>query len=334
VIERLALAVDGGNSKTDLALIGEDGTLRALVRGPQSSLHRIGVEGAVDVLGQLLADACAEGGVEADGGPVAEVARFTLAGADLPEEEEELADALRQRRWAVHSSVANDTFAVLRAGTDEGWGVAVVCGARVNCVGVAPDGRQARFPALGAITGDWGGGDDVGLAALSAAARSADGRGPQTSLERAVPAYFSLPDPWAVARSIHLREIPAERIGELAPVVLAEADGDPVALEIAERQAEEIAAFARATLARLDLLDSEAPVILGGGVVREDRGWLTERVAARLAEHAPRASVRTVSAPPVLGAGLLALDELGSADGAHERLRAEIGNAAGGVIDG
>ena len=331
---RLVLAVDGGNSKTDLALIGEDGVLRALVRGPQSSPHRLGVEGAVEVLEHLLDDACAQGGVEADGRPVAEVARFMLAGADLPEEEEELAEALRQRRWAVRSSVENDTFAVLRAGTNEGWGVAVVCGAGVNCVGVAPDGRQARFPALGGITGDWGGGDDVGLAALAAAARSADGRGPRTTLETAVPAHFSLPDPWAVAKSIHLEKIPAERLAELAPVVLAEAEGDPVALGIAERQAEEIVAFARAALTRLDLLDSEAPVILGGGMVRSDRGWLAERVSALLAEHAPRASVRTVTAPPVLGAGLLALDELGSGDGAQERLRAELGSAAERVSDG
>ena len=28
------LAVDGGNSKTDVALVGEDGTLLAQVRGP------------------------------------------------------------------------------------------------------------------------------------------------------------------------------------------------------------------------------------------------------------------------------------------------------------
>ena len=93
--------------------------------------------------------------------------------------------------WAARTIVGNDTFAVLRAGTERGWGVAVVCGAGINCVGVAPDGRQARFPALGSITGDWGGGYDVGLAAVSAAARSEDGRGPRTSLEQAVPGATS-----------------------------------------------------------------------------------------------------------------------------------------------
>ena len=38
------LAVDGGNSKTDLALVGADGALLALVRGRSSSPHHLGLE--------------------------------------------------------------------------------------------------------------------------------------------------------------------------------------------------------------------------------------------------------------------------------------------------
>ena len=101
-----------------------------------------------------------------------------LAGVDFPSEEQSLREALEERRIAGHVVVGNDTLALLRAGTERGWGVAVVCGAGINCVGVAPDGRHVRFPALGAITGDWGGGYDVGAAALFAAARCEDGRGP------------------------------------------------------------------------------------------------------------------------------------------------------------
>ena len=40
------LAVDGGNSKTDLALVVADGSVLALVRGPLSSPHHLGVDGA------------------------------------------------------------------------------------------------------------------------------------------------------------------------------------------------------------------------------------------------------------------------------------------------
>ena len=42
---RLVLAVDGGNSKTDLALLREDGAVLALVRGGNSSPHHLGLDG-------------------------------------------------------------------------------------------------------------------------------------------------------------------------------------------------------------------------------------------------------------------------------------------------
>src|SRR5207247_3900690 len=156
------------------------------------------------------------------GAPAAEVAQVLVAGVDFPSEEDELRAAVELRSWARNTLVGNDTFAVLRAGTERGWGVAVVCGAGINCVGVSPDGRHARFPSLGAITGDWGGGYDVGLEAVSVAARSEDGRGPATTLERAVPAYFGLATPSELAEAFHLGRIPERRVVEPAPLVLAE----------------------------------------------------------------------------------------------------------------
>src|SRR5881296_1466855 len=224
----VVLAVDGGNSKTDLALVRADGEVLGLARGPLSSPHHLGLDGALDVLQRLLDQASREAGL-ARNGAVATIAQLLMAGVDFPSEEEELRAAVARRGWAQRTHVGNDTFAVLRAGTERGWGVAVVCGAGINCVGVSPDGRHARFPALGSITGDWGGGYDVGLAAVSAAARSEDGRGPKTSLEQAVPAHFGLETPTELAEGIHTGQIGQRRVIELAPLVLAEAADDAVA---------------------------------------------------------------------------------------------------------
>src|SRR5437764_180593 len=191
-----------------LADVRDDGGVLAPVRGPQSSPHHLGLDGSLGVIGDLLAQAIEEAGLPNGDGPVAEVGQLLLAGVDFPSEAEEMTAAASSRRLASRISVGNDTFAVLRAGTEHGWGVGVVCGSGINCVGVAPDGRKARFPALGAISGDWGGGFDVGLDALSAAARSEDGRGPRTSLERLVPECFGLERPSELAESIHRSRIP------------------------------------------------------------------------------------------------------------------------------
>jgi N-acetylglucosamine kinase-like BadF-type ATPase len=318
------LAVDGGNSKTDLALAGADGRLLALMRGPTSSPHAVGLDRSIELLAGMLAEAIVAAGIEDGGAPVADVARIQLAGADQPDEEEQLQHALERRGWATRVSSGNDTFAVLRAGTDRGWGVAVVCGAGINCVGVAPDGRSWRFPALGPISGDWGGGGDIGLAALGAAARSADGRGPATLLERAVPEHFGLASPLEVARAIHLERLPCSRLAELVAVVFAAVDDDPVAAAIVARLADELTAFARAAIERLGLQGEQFEVVLGGGVVRRSPERLAAAIRTALAEVAPNASVLVADAPPIAGAALLALDDLDAPDEAKAHLRAQI----------
>jgi N-acetylglucosamine kinase-like BadF-type ATPase len=320
--DRLVLAVDGGNSKTDLALVREDGAVLAHARGPLSSPHHLGLDRSVALLQGLLDQARASAGL--DGSGAVAVAEVFLAGLDFTAEEDALHAAIAARGWAEHLEVGNDTLAVLRAGTERGWGVAVVCGAGINCVGVAPDGRSVRFPALGVITGDWGGGYDVGLEALFVAARSEDGRGPRTSLEHAVPGYFGLDLPSTLAEEIHAGRIQQRRMIELAPVVFAEAADDAVAAGIVAHLADEVVALARATLVRLGLERTAVDVVLGGGLLRSGDPRLLAAVEQGLAAVGEGVRVYATSAPPVVGSALHGLDRLGAGDEARVRVRREL----------
>lgn len=321
------LAVDGGASKTDLVLVGSDGALLALSRGPQSSPHYLGPEGSLEVLAELLSRAVDDAGLVPSKSPVAQLAVLLMAGVDFPSEVAELRGAVAARGWSTRTVVDNDTFAVLRAGTERGWGVAVVCGSGINCVGIAPDGRHARFPSLGPITGDWGGGYDVGLAALSAAARGEDGRGPHTTLEQAVPAHFALSTPSELAEEIHRKRIDPVRLRELPPVVFAEAARDEVAAEIVGRLANEVIAMARVALERLDLLSEPVEVLLGGGLLRPGNGTIEAAIEAGLREVGDSITVRNTESPPIVGAALMGLDELGAEPEAQARLRRELAAA-------
>jgi len=311
----LILAVDGGNAKTDLALVATDGRVHAFVRGPGSSPHEHGVDGALDRIEALLIEAGADG-------PVA-YAELLLAGVDFPSEVETVQTRARERGWADRVEVANDTFAVLRAGTDRGWGIALVCGAGINCLGIGPDGRQARFPALGPITGDWGGGQDVGLAAVFAAARSEDGRGPRTALEQAVPAHFGVATPLELAEAVHTGAISQRRFVELAPIVLAEAADDAVAAEIVDRLAGEVVTLVRVALERIGPVN-DADIVLGGGLMQARDARLLAAIEGGLGELGILHSLTVVDAPPVVGAALRALDTLGAAPQAYARLRSEL----------
>jgi N-acetylglucosamine kinase-like BadF-type ATPase len=312
-VSGLLLAVDGGNAKTDLALLDRDGNVLALVRGPGSSPHEHGVDGALDRIERLLAEVGADEPVEH--------AELLLAGVDFPAEVRAFRARAQARGWAGRVAVANDTFAVLRTGTDRGWGVAVVCGAGINCLGLGPDGGEARFPALGDITGDWGGGQDIGLTAVWAAARSEDGRGPKTTLEERVPAHFDLDTPLELAQAVHTGRIARRRFVELAPIVLAEVAHDEVAAQIVQRLADEIVVLVRVALERIAPVPEPPDVVLGGGVLQSRNRLLLGAIDAGLEQLDIPHTLVVVDAPPVVGAALRALDALGADPAAHRRLR-------------
>jgi N-acetylglucosamine kinase-like BadF-type ATPase len=322
VEEDLVLAIDGGNSKTDVVLVTASGQALSHVRGPGSSPHHLGIDGAVGLLEDLVMKAAAQAGV---GGrqSVAAVAQVNLAGVDFASEEVAATEAIGRRGWAPDLEVGNDSFALLRAGTDAEDAAAVVCGAGINCVGVARDGRHARFASLGRISGDWGGGMELGDEALWWAARAADGRGPETVLADLVPAFFGLPDVPSVYEAIHFGRLDYRRLIELAPLMLqASREGDEVARGVVATLAQEVVHMARAALTRLDLLTVPTVVVLGGGVLTSRDEILLAGIDARLAEVAPLAKTVVTEVSPVVGAALLGLDRLGASPEAKQTLRA------------
>ncbi|UBU17772.1 N-acetylglucosamine kinase [Nonomuraea gerenzanensis] len=315
---RLVLAVDGGNSKTDVAVVSERGDVLATGRSGAFVPQRDGVAAALDVVAAALGTLPA--GVPRGG---FDHVSACLAGADLPVEEEALAAEFAARGLGADVVVRNDTFALLRAGASGPWGVAVVCGAGINAVGVSPTGAVARFPALGRLSGDWGGGEGLGAEALWHAVRAEDGRGAPTALAAAVAAHFGTATVEEVVLGLHFGRIDEGRLHELSPAVLAAArDGDAVARSLVERQAEEVAVLAEVCLRRLGLLETPTEVVLGGGLLTAGDPLLTSLLKELFGRRAPRARLVTAGLPPIAGAALLGLERLGAGEPALARLRA------------
>jgi N-acetylglucosamine kinase-like BadF-type ATPase len=307
------IAVDGGNSKTDVAIVGHDGTVLAAVRGPTTSHQAVGIERGMDRLAGLVASAAERTGTgwTAADGPIAEVGSYTLAGVDLPSDVRLLRGALAERGFARRDHILNDTFGALRAGTDRPWGLVLICGQGVNAAAIAPDGRMARFAGLGDISGDWGGGSGVGQAGLAAAVRARDGRGPRTLLERTVPSHFKLARPESLVTALYHGRIPHARISELSRVVFETATADDaVARAIVERLAEELSVMAIALIRRLRMRTLDVEVVLAGGVFRADDPVFFDDLTRRIQAFAPAARLVRPSLLPVAGAALLGLDRL------------------------
>ena len=307
---RLILAVDGGDSKADVAIADAHGNLIGAARRAGSAHFGLGHNGSLENLERAIRAACSDAGLEAGRKPIAAIAVYCVAGADIPIDDRRIAAELGGRGWATRTMVRNDTFAMLRAGTDRGWGVAVVCGTGLNCSGVGPDGRVVRFPSFGELSGD-----------------RAHGGGwlDRRAREGLAPAHFGMSSPTAVMEAVYLGKLDEGRLRELAPVVFAGASqGDAVARALIDELADEVVATANAAIRRLRVTTRDVEVILGGGVFRSNDEDLFRRVQEGIADVAPKAVIRRLEAPPVLGAALIGIDAVRATREAKARLRASL----------
>jgi len=324
------LAVDGGNSKTDVALVAADGKLLSAVRGRTTSHQAVGLEEGLRRLTELVETAARQAGLDPAARPVARLGVHALAGADFGADVRLLERGLRTTGLTEADEVVNDCIGALWAGATDGYGIALVCGAGINAAAVAPDQRVARFDGIGDLSGDWGGGNAVATAGLGAAVRARDGRGPRTELERTIPAHFGLKRPAALTRAMYDKRIREDRLGELSPVVFATARaGDPVAREIIDRLADELTTMAIALATRLGIKRLPVDVVLAGGVFKTNDEAFFERIDAGVRTELPAANIIRLDVPPVAGAareGLKRVAEGGpdAVAAARDRVRREL----------
>lgn len=302
------IGVDAGGTKTAGVLATPEGRVLARrVGGPANwqSVGRVAArESLRDVLGPLVAAARTEGR------RVLAVA-YGLSGLDRPADRRVLDEVVAAvNPEGAATLLVNDTFLILRAGTPDGVGVAVVSGTGPNTVGWGPDGTEFRVGGVGSEFGDFGGGGDIGAEALRAARRGHDGRGPATSLHDRILAFLGVGDildlvDWFVADS-------GRHFGPsvLAPLVFeAAADGDAVAAGILRASGEELGLCARLVAERLFPRDAALPLVMGGSVLQ--RGALPlvrDAVVAGVRSAFPNVRPRVLSEEPVCGGVLLALD--------------------------
>ncbi|MGO2520473.1 MAG: N-acetylglucosamine kinase [Microbacterium sp.] len=304
-----AIAVDGGGSKTDAVLLARDGTLLAHDRGPGSSPQVEGLESSVRTVDAVIRSVLGTRALN----DLARVHLY-LSGLDFAAEIADYRSGIARLPWATENTVVdNDLLALLRSGTDSPDAVAIVCGTGINAIGVRSDGATARFPAIGAISGDWGGGGSLGSAALWHAARADDGRGPETLLLEMVRQAFGVAELPTAIEDLHFGRRAHAEVTALSPVVFSAAtEGDTVAIGVVERQAREIVDYARVCLNRLGLNDAAVPIVVGGGVARARHPLLVAGIQDGLADVAPQAELVIIDSAPILGAGLLALADSGA----------------------
>jgi len=302
----LLLGVDAGNTKT-LALVSRlDGTIVGSGRSGCGDIY--GAASEEEAVAAIEDAACTALGAARARSSDLRAACFSLAGADWPEDIEFLTKAMRSRGLGREATIVNDALGALRAGSEDGTGVAVNCG-----TGLAVGARNSTGAAWhGSFWLEPNGARDMAEAALAAIVRSDLGLEQGTSMTQRALDHFGAGDVETLLHALTMRKKENRpRIDGLALILLDEADaGDTVAADIVRRIGGEIAKYVLVAAEKVQLSGCW-PLVLTGGVFRHHSEHLADALADATRARHPHVRVLRARFEPAVGALLLAFDAAG-----------------------
>lgn len=299
---RYVLGIDAGGTKTRALLTEEGGRLLGRGLGGGANLKTHGELQVEKVLHHVIEEAEAEAGTKPD------AVALGIAGADRPEDHALLRAILRRMGFRQRVLVTNDAHIALVAGSPSRVGLALICGTGSIAWGQNAAGEIARAGGWGWHLGDEGSGFWIGLCAVRAALKAADGRGPATALGRLLLDHFDLSGVEDIVRVVYEGDFPRHRIATFAGrVAETAAAGDPGARQILEAAAVELVEAAQSVIRRLGLSGRPYDIVLSGGTFAAVPA-LAEAVASLL--RAPGTTVMLLTEEPAAGAVRLAMELL------------------------
>ncbi len=311
------LGVDGGSTKTVALVARTDGTIVGAGRGGCANIYS-GVEPALHVVASAVREALRAANVAAHD---LEAGAFSMAGADWDDDISLIRTTMERHRFGRAVVVVNDALGALRAGSEDGIGVSVVCGTGAATGACGPDGRRWH-------SGFWQqsqGALDLGHQMLRAVYRAELGIDPPTALKEPVLRAFGQDSVEEVLRLFTARterRPDGRATGQLAPLLLDTADhGDPTARHIVSTHGAALGGYALAAARRVGLDGVPFTLVLAGGVLRHPTQLLAEAIIARVRAVSPQVRPVVSRFEPAVGALFLALEQAGYPVGAAERER-------------
>ncbi len=234
----LIIGIDGGGTKTEAVLLDtEDGRVVGWgISGP-SNYHNVGMDKTAIHIMDAALKAMEEAGAE----PPVDAAAIALAGLDTRLDRRFVVERLETLGIARETIIEHDAHAALMAGSLGAPGVSVIAGTGSIVYGWN-NGRRVIAGNHGWILGDQGSGFWIGLEALREAARVLDGRlVAETKIHQVVLREYGASDIDELSYNVYLLGFSVDKIAGLAKHVLMLAEkGDPVAIDIVERNIGEL----------------------------------------------------------------------------------------------
>jgi N-acetylglucosamine kinase-like BadF-type ATPase len=297
------LGIDAGGTKTVCQLADGKGDVLAEARRGGANLQAAGELEVEKVLHEVMEEALADRDV------IPSAICLGIAGVDRPDDARVVRGIMRRIGYKAKILVVNDALVALEAGAPAQTGVVVIAGTGSIAYGRNERNEAARAGGWGYVLGDEGSGYWIGRAALRAVLREADHRGPATRLTPLLLEYYGVPRAQDLIHQVYAATLRPAAIAALAQCVMrAFRDGDQVAIGILRGAVDQLESFAMSVARRLEIVGSEFPFVLAGGIFRAVP-WLEEELSRRLPQASPRSRTLLLNIEPAAGAVRLALAE-------------------------
>jgi N-acetylglucosamine kinase-like BadF-type ATPase len=316
-VARLFLGVDGGGTKTQVAICDETGRILGAAHAGASGIDSVGADAATSNIGAAVAMARSEAGLA----PASFDAAFLGMAGVVSESDRAIVHEVAQRLAlgsAIH--VDHDIRIALAGGLAGRPGIALIAGTGSSCFGMNAAGQRWQSGGWGHIVSDEGSSYWLGWNAIRLALGAYDGRW-QTALLDPVRRQLGLHDLVEIHQRLYTQGISKSEIAGFAPLVVEAAGvGDAAAQQLIRQGMHELAQMAAAVARALGWAVAPCEATLTGGLWRAGDAVLAPFRTA-LHELLPQARVVMPELPPVLGACVLALQVAGAPVDASVRQR-------------
>lgn len=309
---RYVLGIDGGGTKTQAAIVDQDGRLCGAGRGGPSNYDDVGVAAAREnILGSVQA---ARSMAKLDARPF-DAVFLGMAGVVSAADRAAIHQIARDLGLAADERIGvdHDCRAALAGGLSGRPGIVLIAGTGSSCFGANRAGESWRAGGWGQLIADEGSSYWLGVAALRAAVRAYDGRGPDTLLLERIRERLALADMNEIMHRLYVSGMDRAEIATLAPLVVAAArENDSVATQLVAQGTADLADCVLAVARRLGMDGEPCELALVGGLFQA-HDVVVPLFRSALSKRLPTCAISACELPPVLGACLLGLEALGVA---------------------
>ncbi len=284
------LGIDGGGTKTELALSDPEGKIVSRLFMDGCNPNTVGIERTKRIIEDGIIQACKDV-------PLSSVVVYAgIAGCASEIYADEIKTMLEKMSFAAFD-VGSDNNNIVAAGLGNNEGITMILGTGI-CSYVVKKEETKRIAGWGYLFDNGGSAFHIGRDAINAYFSAYDGTGKETTLVQRIKQTFGYSNEELLK---YLYSGGNKLVSSYAKYVFEEAEkGDKVSVSILKKHIAEIAGLIRASLSHFSDYDKKIPVILGGGLTNQ--ALLLPYLLDELGDDIKRCSIQVLDVPPVNGA--------------------------------